>query len=250
MLLAKQISLLFLGIATMFIFSCATVPPQQYNFQSTRVIDKKFNEVWEAIIASFAETNTPIKTIEKDSGIIVSEDLRVSFNFDGINYYSEFCDCGKPGGLNMYKQMLGSYNIFARKIADEQTAVQINTTFKASVWQGKNFLDWISCSSKGLFEATLLGKIESNLKIKTGKIGVEVERDGFIKSISKGSPAEEAGLLIGDKIISVNGKEVKSIGELLSLLKEATDAKITITILRNEKKIDYIVTKRVLGDSK
>ena len=231
----------------MVLSSCASVPPKNYNFQSSRIINKNYDEVWAAIISSFAENNTPIKTIEKDSGIIVSDDLKVPFKLQNAIYYSDYCDCGHPGGLNMYKQMLGSYNIFARKIENEQTSIQINTNFKASMWYGNNFIDWVTCSSKGLFEGNLLSQVESRLNISKGMIGVQLWADNIVKSVIEGSPAEEVGLLAGDQIITVDGKEVTSLGETLSYLSGAPDTKVGVTILRKGKPIEYVIRRRAIN---
>lgn len=238
--------LLFLGLSWIF-YGCATIPPAKYDVQSSKHYQKKYDEVWEAIISSFAEANTPIKTIEKVSGIIATESMRIPFTQKDMGKYeSYYCDCGAPGGLNVYRAMRGQYNVFAKRISEERTTVQINTIFEASMWIGKDFLDWVYCSSKGLAEAKLLNSIESRLNIKMGRIGIYASGDGIIESFGLLSPAKEVGMQVGDKIIAIDGVEKKSLGELLPYLTGEPDTEVKITVFRDGKNIDYIVKRKIL----
>ena len=82
-------------------------------------------------------------------------------------------------------------------------------------------------------------------------LGEPVREYGYavIDSVNEGSPAEEAGILAGDKIIAVNGVEAKGLNEeqtgyavqkLISVYKEG-EPPLEITLLRGEKRIDTSV---------
>ena len=61
-------------LALGLVVSCAAYkPPKTYQFDKTQTINKSFDEVWGKIIQWFGNNNSPIKTIEKASGLIATE---------------------------------------------------------------------------------------------------------------------------------------------------------------------------------
>lgn len=85
-------------------------------------------------------------------------------------------------------------------------------------------------------------------------IGVELDdtRKGgnFIKAVFDGSPAEEAGLLPGDEIVSVDGVDVTSysISGLTSIIRGEADTEVVIGIRRDNKPavIEYKITRKAI----
>ena len=55
-----------------------------------------------------------------------------------------------------------------------------------------------------------------------------------IYAVSKGSPAEESGLRVGDRIVSLNGEPVKYYQEFVPRLRELAGKKIELGLVRNE----------------
>ena len=152
------------GLAT--IVASSGAPPAKYTFQSRVEYQKPFDEVWEAIIASFAATNVPIKTIEKSSGIIVSDHMKVPFTDKPVAIYeSDYCDCGSPQALSVFTEMLGSYNIFVRRFGSDSVSIQVNASFKAIEFNTMNKISSSrECNSKGTLEAKLLKDIDLHLR--------------------------------------------------------------------------------------
>ncbi len=80
-------------------------------------------------------------------------------------------------------------------------------------------------------------------------IYITQDEDKFIKIISPilGTPASKAGLLPGDKIIAINGKDVRkmTLDEAVSKLKGPKGTTVEITILRKGKRkpFDVVVTR-------
>jgi S1-C subfamily serine protease len=72
-------------------------------------------------------------------------------------------------------------------------------------------------------------------KIRRGYLGVGVHRVDsglLVHAIEPKSHADTAGLLVGDVIVSIDGKKVGSPWELASVLREKVDADVSIEIIR------------------
>ena len=93
-------------------------------------------------------------------------------------------------------------------------------------------------------------------RVARGSIGIEfsplnrirplrafTDRASRIQNVISGSPADEAGLKIGDTITSVDGKDVKSGDELVAdIASRKPGSKAKLTFVRNGKKQDTTVT--------
>ena len=73
--------------------------------------------------------------------------------------------------------------------------------------------------------------------------GLKVTEGVYVDQIDKTSSAQKSGVKVGDVIIGVNGKEVKSSPELLGIIAEKSPGdKIKLTVDRKGKKLDFDVT--------
>lgn len=72
-----------------------------------------------------------------------------------------------------------------------------------------------------------------------------VSKDAYIGDLAPKSCAKEAGLMINDKIISINGVKINSWTDLTTNLKDKAEKDINITILRqdNELNFNFVVDK-------
>ena len=84
-------------------------------------------------------------------------------------------------------------------------------------------------------------------------LGIQIIKDTstghmLITYVFKGSSAEEAGVLVGDEIVSINGKEAKEItaSEFSNIIFNSKDNTFNIKLLRNEKYIDVILNKMTI----
>lgn len=105
--------------------------------------------------------------------------------------------------------------------------------------------------------------IESATGVYEG-IGVVVTEDDqgvtYVIAPQKGTPADQAGIKTGDKIIKVDGEDVSTIGSdaVVAKVKGPADTTVNITLLRGEEVIDMqlvrktieakTVESRVIGD--
>ena len=69
-----------------------------------------------------------------------------------------------------------------------------------------------------------------------------------IIQVTKGGPAEEAGILAGDVIIAVNGQDVAGmdVTAVSSMVKGKEGTQVTVTILRGQETLDFTVTRRAI----
>jgi regulator of sigma E protease len=81
-----------------------------------------------------------------------------------------------------------------------------------------------------------------------GSLGLVPAGPSVVSSVAHGTPAERAGIQVGDEIVAVNGIQVHSgngVG-LISVLKKTRNAPIVITIARNGQTRDLTVTPEML----
>ena len=64
----------------------------------------------------------------------------------------------------------------------------------------------------------------------------------IINDFAKESLAKDAGMLIGDKIIGLNGEEINYHDEFSTKIKTLTENDIVVTVLRNNEKLDFSIT--------
>jgi len=84
-----------------------------------------------------------------------------------------------------------------------------------------------------------------NVKIPAGTIGRMVKQENtnlisfrvpyYVGKFGPNSPAEEAGMMVGDKLIALNGQPKYFFDEYVNEIKRYKGQEITITTLRNEK---------------
>jgi len=139
----------FTVLLTVAICACGS-PPRVHEFDRSITIAASYEEVWEAVIEMFASRNTPIATLERESGIITTEVMSTTAD-------QGFADCG-GSGLNTFRNMTGRYNLFVREAVDG-IAVQMNTNWNTQVWLGNNYNGSRECTSTGRFETAFLSQL-------------------------------------------------------------------------------------------
>ncbi len=81
-------------------------------------------------------------------------------------------------------------------------------------------------------------------------IGVVIE-GSIVKKVTPSSPAEKAGILVGDEIIEVNGLDVRNLdGELIgNLIKDKDTKSVNLKVLRNGVELQFNIEKETLANS-
>lgn len=148
--------ILAMVLVCIFLISCATAPPPR-KIISSFPIEKPFDEVWSALIETFADLQLPIQNMEKASGLITTDWI----DFTGQTN-EDYCDCGGLG-LNIEVNRLGKFNVFVKKTTDNSCEVKVNCMFEQTI----KFGDVVSkrkCVSTGNLEAEIFRLIKEKTK--------------------------------------------------------------------------------------
>jgi hypothetical protein len=142
--------LIFLGI---FLSGCAGIAPQIYQFQNKETFNGSYDEVWTAVIETFAEKNIPIANMEKVSGFIATQEIR---------FTSEYADCGAtPVGIKFNSlPVLGFFNVFVKEISPDNYNIAINSQFRVITDNPY----YKKCTSTGELESWFLRTLRTKLK--------------------------------------------------------------------------------------
>jgi hypothetical protein len=146
---------------------CATFPPPKEAIPSTRIYGQSSNEVWDAVLASLAERDIRVTSMDKDSGRIVAEDGTIDLRqYELGRYDSKYCFCGSPGQYHVFKGLAGEYTISVTRVNENRTSVNIDASYRASQYADDRLAGWLPCFSKGVFEPLFLDEVESRLTVE------------------------------------------------------------------------------------
>ncbi len=149
------------ALITLALFSCSTYQkPQKKEFERTKIINKSYDDVWAGLIKWFSEHNTPIKNLDKTSGLISTE-----FSLSLAN--SEECvDCGSRGFGQTIDAKEGNFNVVIEKVTASSTKITVNTFFRATLETVNTTSAYappyrtpINCESTGVLEGQLFESI-------------------------------------------------------------------------------------------
>ncbi|WP_162950145.1 RIP metalloprotease RseP [Rhizobium jaguaris] len=90
---------------------------------------------------------------------------------------------------------------------------------------------------------TLTATDASGNKKDVGSIGISPV-DPLVASIVPGSPAEEAGIIVGDRILSADGRTIDAIGEVQRYVASRPDKAVTLSVERGGKTLDVQVVPK------
>ena len=137
---------------------CAT-PPAMYTFNPVVNIRADYDAVWSEVVECFAIGNLPISTIEKDSGLIVTEWMDARGR---SNTKERFCDCGSAA-LEIPNWTRGKFSVFAKETNDGSVDLRVTCMFQ----QKRPFGDtWsiVHCNSTGFLEGLVQDYVRAKVE--------------------------------------------------------------------------------------
>jgi len=160
------------------------------------------------------------------TGIITMSNSRTS---SGTTYAELLQDEKIKNFLDVYADIVNGYyeNVDKDKAIDSAINGMMN-------YLGDKYTTYLNDSETNNLNKSLAGTYNG--------IGVSVDNDAIIKSVFDDSPAEKAGIKIGDKIIAINDEDVtqREVTEITNIIKSKKGL-IKLTIDRDNNKIDLNV---------
>jgi regulator of sigma E protease len=94
---------------------------------------------------------------------------------------------------------------------------------------------------------TLTLRPDMATELKIGKAGLAPDIPAEIGNLKPGFPAEQAGIMVNDKIVAVDGKTIYHWNQFSELVRDSNGKKLTLTIERDGKRLEKIVTPKEDG---
>lgn len=153
--------ILTLGLVCFMIYGCTiggSVPVAR-QITTAFPIEAAFNEVWQAVIESFAEFQFPIMNMEKDSGLITTDWI----DFTGQKN-TDYADCGKPVFGLAEGSRNGRFNVFVKRTSANSCEVKVNCMYRQTLVKlNGDFYKNKSCISTGKLEADMFEIVKSKI---------------------------------------------------------------------------------------
>ena len=139
---------------------CTVTPPKPDIVRTGTSVNASMGRTWDAVIEQFATSNIPIRTIERASGLIATEQLSVPAQYYKGGYY----DCGSSLGTpNIAKHAV--YNALVRGDSSHAT-VRVSVKYSG---EGRDVIaatvTSVDCTTQGRweteFEAAVKAKAEA-----------------------------------------------------------------------------------------
>lgn len=125
---------------------CASAPAPR-NIQKSRGYTTDQETMWNNVVRYLASQNYPVKTMEKASGVIFIERVRVD---------KRYADCGNPG-LAVVVSTNASVNVLVAS-GTQGTTVTVNTSY-SQIRQFDRNVWTVQCESTGMLERDILHAI-------------------------------------------------------------------------------------------
>ncbi len=155
------------------------------------------------------------------AGVIITNNYNLSYK--DISNDEDLADF-----LKAYSNIVNNYyeDIDKEKMLDAALNAMLN-------YLGDNYTTYLDEDQKTLLEQSLQGSYQG--------IGVELNSDRVITKVMSDSPAQAAGLLAGDRFISIDGTNLNnSDGNAVSLLIKNTDKKeVVVVVERNNEELTF-----------
>ena len=147
------LSILFI----LFVFcGCSYKPPQKIVFQNYTVLNNNYEETWQKLVTWFSEHNSPIKNLDKNSGLITTER---NLGVDDLTY----CNCGEYAWNQHLEMITGNMNVTVKKIDSVNTKVTINIFYRCNLYTPTGNVFTPTHTPAGTVDGQSTGKLETEI---------------------------------------------------------------------------------------
>lgn len=153
------------GAALICATGCVPTPPAAPTPHNGVDIGASFGRTWDAVIDEFARNNIPIKTIDRSSGLIATDALKVGPSL------AEAADCGKDAVAGTVYPTDATYNALVRGDSSHATLrITVRwTRIGKSRELGDRSIVNEECSTRATWETSLEQKIKQAAEGKGAK---------------------------------------------------------------------------------
>jgi hypothetical protein len=143
---------LFILSILLIVTGCATLPPIKHKIKTKETYTAPYDKFWELANDSVSII-AAIEKADKKSGVIRTKEFNVPY--EGFQYISKYADCGEPGGMYVYRGIIGYFDISISEIDGNKVKFEANAHYRAPLWFGKSFKGMVVCQSRGHLERQL-----------------------------------------------------------------------------------------------
>lgn len=166
------------------------------------------------------------------TGVIMYNNNRITNHISGNDLNQ---DENLKEFLKVYASLIGDYYTDFDKKAMLEEAIKAMFNYL-----GEDYSDYLNKDETDSLASKLNGTYKG--------IGVQIVDNNVIYKIFSSSPAEEVGMQVGDRIVSINGEDTtnKTSEEVASLIQGASGDKIVLGVLRNDEPIQFEIEVKTL----
>ncbi|PKM95747.1 MAG: RIP metalloprotease RseP [Firmicutes bacterium HGW-Firmicutes-1] len=146
---------------------------------------------------------------------------------------------GKKLGDTLFSIRALPFGGFCRLLGEDELVEDVNAYSSKSVWAKIQVV-----IGGPLFNMLLAFVFAIVFLLISGRVLTPV-----ISEVSEGSPAQAAGLQIGDKLVAINDKNIVAYNEVQIYINENKGQAIELTYKRNGEKIDTVITPKLDKDN-
>ncbi|MXW66222.1 MAG: hypothetical protein F4Z72_04300 [Gemmatimonadales bacterium] len=142
-------------LALLIVLAACAAPPQLHDFDNSFTVQAPLDDAWEAVIDAFGESLWPIEEMERASGFISTDWVRIT-----TAQLVAGMDCGRAQGLGSTEGHMARFNVVVREQAVGETEITVNTSLRANrVALSGGITDVVTCTSRGTIEAFVADEV-------------------------------------------------------------------------------------------
>jgi hypothetical protein len=158
--MSSRVTFLF-AMAVLGLVGCSSAPPPPAPARGPTSVAAPFEKSWNAVIDLVAERNIPIKTVDKASGLLVAEQVRLG------EADAEYADCGTSFGKRQAPTS-ANWNVLVRSDGARST-VRVTVQFVRTGLPRGNWTGLVTenCATRNTFETTIEQQVKAKAEIGT-----------------------------------------------------------------------------------